>query len=978
MGVMKRSLIGLLVMLAWSVSSERVMAEGTVVGSVFEQDGFTPIANATVFFTGVSSEGDTVDYQFVSDSLGLYFGMVTEGSFFAWAIADGYDASEWLQVVVNDGETAFGIDFVLHETYASVHYVIARQFDPSRVELIWSMHSTEMVENFESGDFNAFNWNNEISDFPWQITATEPFEGSYCMKSGCEGVASGISEIEVVVNVPANGQMSFWQRISSESTWDIGRFYLDDVVMEECSGNSSWEEVSFEILEGVHVFRWSYVKDADNDLYDDCYYVDNICFMDADASMRSLQYFNVYRRRFDEVPEMLASHLADSSFMDMSWNHLPWGSYAYGVSCTYEGNRMESEIVWSNTLGKDLTTTLEIAVTTNTGQVAEGTAITIAPADTLGDVYNALADENGTCLFGSIARGAYWVRAQLDGYEVFASDTLVTVYEPTVLNIELQERIFDLDSLYVSSTGWAMFALADSLLPYVQHFEVMLDSVVVDTTSQMFYQFEVDTLSAYHVHHAMARPVFFSGTGAWSECDWVYWYCSDFPVSTDLEVKETGGDALRLEWTAPDNDSLIGFAVFRDNAFIGFAETASFLDETPEFHDNQVQYCVRAVYDVDMVNGYYSMACASCAVYYLPELCDPTVDLDGQNYFNDDSDYGALISWGIRPIVVNEWLFYDNDAYEMALGADGQIFWGVKFEAEDLLDYYGSFLSKVALYDIAAGFYQLWIYYGEEISPINLVYYQNMHLDGCNDWHVEPINTPLLLPENAAVWVVIGQQSLSFPAAACANTGNPNSRWVSVDGTTWTDLTSYNLCYSWMLRAFVTNQSKGAAPSRNTQANLVRYNVYRSYDGISYAMVGSVPAMEGVAFYQFRDLLVGNSHRLYYYQVTAYYDSDCESDPALAWDDPTKDYVIVDDAWHVEERHSGVLVYPNPSSGRVLVAGDGLVQVAVQDALGRVVLQSQAVSDELELDMSQFQNGLYLLRIATQKGIETHRVMVTH
>ena len=121
--------------------------------------------------------------------------------------------------------------------------------------------------------------------------------------------------------------------------------------MGEYSGENDWQEVAYDVAEGPHVFRWCYEKDASIDVGEDCFYVDNIRFYNALAKdNRSFQYFNFYRRRFDETPVMLASHLSDSSFVDVGWSNLPWGLYYYGVSCTYEGNRGESEIVWSNGL----------------------------------------------------------------------------------------------------------------------------------------------------------------------------------------------------------------------------------------------------------------------------------------------------------------------------------------------------------------------------------------------------------------------------------------------------------------------------------------------------------------------------------------------------------------------------------------------------------------------------------------------------
>ena len=95
--------------------------------------------------------------------------------------------------------------------------------------------------------------------------------------------------------------------------------------------------------------------------------MDNIYFYVADSVRvgRSFQYYDLLRRRFDEPPVLLASHLTDTVFMDLQWASLDWGKYQWGVSCHYEGNRAASDTVWSAFLDKAMTTTFEGDITTN-------------------------------------------------------------------------------------------------------------------------------------------------------------------------------------------------------------------------------------------------------------------------------------------------------------------------------------------------------------------------------------------------------------------------------------------------------------------------------------------------------------------------------------------------------------------------------------------------------------------------------------
>ena len=69
-------------------------------------------------------------------------------------------------------------------------------------------------------------------------------------------------------------------------------------------------------------------------------------------------------------------------------------------------------------------------------------------------------------------------------------------------------------------------------------------------------------------------------------------------------------------------------------------------------------------------------------------------------------------------------------------------------------------------------------------------------------------------------------------------------------------------------------------------------------------------------------------------------------------------------------------VYPNPSTGFITVKANDLRHIAIINAIGQVVYDSNAAGNETELDLSQFGSGLYLIRIATSKGISTKRVSI--
>jgi hypothetical protein len=74
------------------------------------------------------------------------------------------------------------------------------------------------------------------------------------------------------------------------------------------------------------------------------------------------------------------------------------------------------------------------------------------------------------------------------------------------------------------------------------------------------------------------------------------------------------------------------------------------------------------------------------------------------------------------------------------------------------------------------------------------------------------------------------------------------------------------------------------------------------------------------------------------------------------------------------ELGSELSVYPNPSNEKMFIQADGVnvTEVRLYDIDGRKVLQCSAVQ---EIDLSALQHGIYLLKIETDKGVLTKKII---
>jgi hypothetical protein len=153
-----------------------------------------------------------------------------------------------------------GAGTVIESGYATVNITITE--------------TNDAMEDFETGDFSKFDWqfsNNEA----WTMETENPYAGIFSAKTPLTQ-DKDTTQLIISLIVPQAGEISFYKRVSSEYNWDYFRFFIDDELMGQWSGEVEWSFESFEVESGFHTFKWSYEKDWFAISGEDCAYLDNI------------------------------------------------------------------------------------------------------------------------------------------------------------------------------------------------------------------------------------------------------------------------------------------------------------------------------------------------------------------------------------------------------------------------------------------------------------------------------------------------------------------------------------------------------------------------------------------------------------------------------------------------------------------------------------------------------------------------------
>jgi len=136
------------------------------------------------------------------------------------------------------------------------------------------MVANQSMEDWESGSDENYSWVSS-GDATWFVTGTYAYEGDYSMQSGDIG-NNDVTNLNLVVNCPAEFTLSFALKTSTEADYDFLTFWIDNVEVGSWSGENDWTEVSYVLTAGSHSLRWRYEKDFIVTSGMDACWIDNI------------------------------------------------------------------------------------------------------------------------------------------------------------------------------------------------------------------------------------------------------------------------------------------------------------------------------------------------------------------------------------------------------------------------------------------------------------------------------------------------------------------------------------------------------------------------------------------------------------------------------------------------------------------------------------------------------------------------------
>lgn len=144
--------------------------------------------------------------------------------------------------------------------------------DPGDVD---TMPRGSVLEDFETGDLTRFYWR-MAGNAPWQVSIDNPYLGVYSAQAPALGDGQSAA-IETTID-GRQGFIGFYFAVSSEADGDYLRFYIDDALQGEWSGDVAYQFAAFPVTSGVHTLRWEFARNDAGTGLNDTAWIDHISF----------------------------------------------------------------------------------------------------------------------------------------------------------------------------------------------------------------------------------------------------------------------------------------------------------------------------------------------------------------------------------------------------------------------------------------------------------------------------------------------------------------------------------------------------------------------------------------------------------------------------------------------------------------------------------------------------------------------------
>ncbi|MFN4121804.1 MAG: C25 family cysteine peptidase [Flavobacteriales bacterium] len=223
------------------------------------EPGETILASYQVKNIGNSTSGSGIfSLSFFSNLLSTNLGELNTTPF------QPGEVKEFVMEIIINPQTPLGTTINLQSQINAIGYA-TQASHPLRIGI--------MQDDAESGDLSYWPWVSDTN--PWFADNSISFQGEYSFRSGNVGDNQS-SVLYLTFYTPEADSVRFYRKVSTEDSYDFLRFYINNQLVGQWSGELDWQRFSYPVQTGTHQLRWEYVKDEIIALNMDAAWIDDV------------------------------------------------------------------------------------------------------------------------------------------------------------------------------------------------------------------------------------------------------------------------------------------------------------------------------------------------------------------------------------------------------------------------------------------------------------------------------------------------------------------------------------------------------------------------------------------------------------------------------------------------------------------------------------------------------------------------------
>lgn len=968
-----------------------------ISGFVYERDGSTPIAGATVKYKGRNILGDIVELTFQTDSNGHYEGDADAGSYRVSASKNGYTTMTYpnnVNVVFGQYQT---VNINLIETYGCVNSVTAQAQNNSAM-ITWSGKDDRTFSSYKVYRTLA---DNMVYTSQNTTVVASGISGTSCSDNSWGNAAPGVYKFGVAKCYAGNRTPHNIAYACNVYDGALPAGYISYDITNPMS-SATVINANLDLRGGDYYNGYIYAYDGNRKFYQIDYQTGAIVYqrqteylmVDCAYDYSSGKMYGTYSGNIYEISlvDGEATLIGNTGLESVHTLACSLSGRLYGISYNdgilYTINKNTASITAIGPTGQECL----VVQSANFDHNTETLYWAGYDANTHGFLATVdIETAETTIIATNIGEQTSWfipfdenfhnapIQTENEGVIVWSDGVDKDMTTTVTVNVSLSDggNVSGTHVGFVGEDGQEYNATLNGTGTHTfsnfrkGDYRMTIDKVSYVTHSEDVTIWENETINVVlQVFNAAPRNLFVSSTGyaMWDNnttpaCEY-YFYQGDFVTHPGLGYN--GADASAVCGMSAGATSFgkngrythsDGYYLFTDD----FVCDGPAIINSMEFYAYQSQSGTTST-----MTGLYIQIYDGCP-------------RDGGNVIWGDLNQNLLSSTGFMNAYRVSELYYGLtytanpimylDADNLGIQLEAGTYWVVVgFRGNDDLD--GPYGIPVSIWDEPESGNSLWKYWdgwtenydGAGVKGITMILSGNRIREQrdakaitgyevkLNGQVYETVTTPYLQFDTENL--VPGQQ---YTTSVKTIYGSESSGYSDF---TWT----YNPCenYESPLSINADPETKGIVitwdMSNINENEVVGSFVYR--DGIQ---LFDAPVAGNT--YVDHDIAAG----LHTYSVRVVYGKESTLTDWFAMSCPISVDINYDDVDELAE--SNIDIYPNPTTGMLNIEGTAIQNIMVFNALGQVMLTKTVNGDHVSIDMSRFQTGAYMVKVTTENGV---------